>query len=76
MKILYTYWQGHCTKKGARKLRLSSVRAFHSKLHGSRSVQATALHEASGYMPIAVDCVRAWPEHMLERYSFLRCTKS
>lgn len=76
MKIPYIPWGTQCRKKVALKLRLTSVRAGHSKLRGLRVKSARALKPADIFDPIVVECVRVWPEYMLERYSFLRGKKS
>ena len=53
-------------------MRVTSVRALHSKLHGLRAKQARALKPPDPFRPIAVERVREWPKDLLERYSFLR----
>ena len=72
MKYPYIYWSGQCRKKVARKMRVTSVRALHSKLHGLRAKQARALKPPDPFRPIALERLREWPKDLLERYSFLR----
>ena len=72
MKIPYIHWSSQCSEKVARKLRVTSVRAAHSRLHGLRAKSAHALKPADAFVPRAVKQVRKWPRSLLERFPFLR----